>query len=427
MFLGRDQFDYLHDCLHRMRYQLPPVISEFPYIPGLSIGSGINVVTGKLTPSALVPFKEVRVSEGVSERNRRVFISDSRSYGNETSFQASGSCPIPNTCLTGSVGGEYKTAVDFNATTVSLVYSYESTLSEFTRPETTPQFADGIVKRFNLDGSNGGKALGDFRSSYGDYFVVGMKRGSLVNIVFTFKSDSEEHMDEYKVKLGVELTGSGGDVGGEAGFGQSFSRASKNINMDVLVFSHGFRSGAPTIRKIEDVETALEWYRDPANRFDTPLAVQLQHYHTLESGESLPLLVETDSKFIKGWKRYSQRIMALREVYGEVTGRCTIPRTLKYNSSQIPAEYQRLILEHSTATQSNFDLHAIKDIDAMIKILSIQVGRINLLERLKDEEFQRLAGKASDWLWCSDGVYTWDHHHHHHCKQPPPSTPGISG
>ncbi|GIQ90428.1 hypothetical protein KIPB_013223, partial [Kipferlia bialata] len=93
-------------------YTLPSVIGEFPYLQGLDLGVGLNVITGQVTASPLDKLHEKSVRPAVSERSRRVLVSDEKTRKSETEIGVQASCPIPTTALKGSAGTDYKTAVE---------------------------------------------------------------------------------------------------------------------------------------------------------------------------------------------------------------------------------------------------------------------------------------------------------------------------
>ncbi|GIQ87958.1 hypothetical protein KIPB_010110, partial [Kipferlia bialata] len=291
--------------------------------------------------------------------------------------------------------------------TISLVYSYQSVQSEYIQPTTKPAFSQecqdnyqlGTKKAFSSRVSN----LADFRRCYGDYFVSGVKRGSVVNIVFTMTADTEEHMDEYKVTVGVELP----EVAeAEVGVGQSWASGNEHININCQVFSEGFVAGAPSIAKLEDVGAALEWYRNPNNRVSAPISVQLQHYHTLTHGSTIPLVLDAHKDTVDQWRQYSSKMGQLRTLYNELSRRCKFPRVRGQES--LDERFQTLADQHGMASQDSFSAAAVVSINCLMEELRLFEDRLVLLDRLKKEEDARLRDSPEDWKWCANGACEWD-------------------
>lgn len=172
--------------------ELHPTLFDQTVPEGVLLGNGMNAITGEIFSSqtALQSLESTKPAE-VKDRFTTSIITSEKDYEQEITAGASTNLNIGGFQL--SASASYRSKVRYSATSMTI-------LAHCYRED------DGYVNLSSGALKEDAKALleqnpNKFVDTYGQYYVSGIKRGSLLALVYVFQSTSSSSMQEIKASL----------------------------------------------------------------------------------------------------------------------------------------------------------------------------------------------------------------------------------
>ncbi|MEQ8254889.1 MAG: hypothetical protein RKE52_07255 [Marinovum algicola] len=227
---------------------LPPTITDIPWADAYKIGGGVDAVTGDtfdgsaLTSTDTTPAKvgegqiSIKIISTEAEMEREIDVGASGSYN-------TGAVEI-------SAEASYLNSVSYSATSLTVLAQVEISDTDYATIKDPALKA----KAKSLLDSDQAK----FKKTHGDYFISGVKSGSLLSVVLRITAESESRLDDFKSKF----SGSKGNLfsaSGYANFKQAVSSSKTTFEQTVVHF--GTKTGAVP-PKADDPEELLAWFKD---------------------------------------------------------------------------------------------------------------------------------------------------------------------
>jgi hypothetical protein len=211
---------------------LPTSISGLAWGDAFIIGHGVDAITGAVSASPLKPF-EVQEVDTATTRIRELMISDESEYSQEIDVGAKGSFNINGVTAEGSAS--YLTRVRYSSTSLTVLAQVNIDEAEY-RTIKSPALTAAANELLN---SNQEK----FKSTYGEYFLYGVKKGSTLTVILSCTSKSTSELRDFKSSFSVSKA----DLFTAEGYAKFKSEASaKNISITFDVTAVGYKGTVPS-------------------------------------------------------------------------------------------------------------------------------------------------------------------------------------
>lgn len=342
---------------------LTGIISPLPWADDFQLGIGINAVSGGKHASALKPFTPRPATTRRTSEHYRL-VQNEHDMSQELELSASGKYNIEGVNL--SASASYLSKITFSELYISLVAQYESVFDQYDEAE-----------RYELTDEARNLLMRDpkqFRLSFGDYFVSGVRRFSRFTAVYRCKSSSAESMQEFKARLGAEAP----QVFSAEGSTRFMSLAKQhNIELEIQIDKYGFSGDSPygPPWTVEKILQELDWCK--RNQASSAFQAKLSHYSMIEprytqSIDIAPsIFVELRQLYLAVWDvrtRYESCPPAYKDAleteYTSLMEGVTANKTQLATNAERRQEYQRLAAALLTRLGEIFDRR-----DFYIKVL----------------------------------------------------------
>lgn len=223
--------------------ELPPSLSGLAWGDAFLIGGGVDAITGEVSSS---PLSAIELSEqsAINANIRQVMISNKSEYSKEIEVGAKGSLNIYGVTAEGSAS--YLSKVQYSSTSLTILAQVEIDQSEYQRVK-SPALKPVAQKLLTSDPKK-------FKSTYGEYFLSGVKKGSTLTVILTCTSTSQETMNDFKSSFSISKT----NLFSADGYAKFKDEAS---NKNVSVYFHAVATGVSgTLPDSQDPETLKKWF-----------------------------------------------------------------------------------------------------------------------------------------------------------------------
>jgi hypothetical protein len=223
--------------------ELPTSLTGLAWGDAFIIGHGVDAITGAVSASPLKAF-EIKAVDVANTRIRELMISDESEYSQEIDVGAKGSFNINGVTAEGSAS--YLTKVRYSSTSLTVLAQVNIDEAEY-RTIISPELSAAAKALLNSDQEK-------FKSTYGEYFVYGVKRGSTLTVILTCTSKSSSTLRDFKSSFSVSKS----DLFTAEGYAKFKSDASeKKITITFDVMAVGYKG---TIPSSQDPETMKNWF-----------------------------------------------------------------------------------------------------------------------------------------------------------------------
>lgn len=236
-----------------------------------SLGTGIDGVTGIVKSN---PFSSIKQADGNTRNNSThiTFVSNESQFETYLDTQFDRSALIKGVTL--SANSSIASELKFSDKTAVLIVEYQSLLEPPINTSETFELQD----EFNQYVAQ--KNWNSLRSSFGDYYLANIVKGSLFRAIYRFSASSTSALVSFNQSFGASLPGLF-----DASFSASLKQAVRqnNLRLDLEIQELGANGTTPIKGiSIDDVLELLQRFQENLNNDSgTPLMAQFKHYNTI--------------------------------------------------------------------------------------------------------------------------------------------------
>lgn len=170
---------------------LAPSVSGIEWRSNYEIGSGVSALTGFVFAQSAMKPTSVKPATSQSYFFRKLVISTEDEYKRDIAVGASGSYNFGGVKVSGSAS--YKSSVTYSETSMTVIAQCLLLDNSYELMET----AELTDEAAGLLASDPAK----FRKVYGEYYIIGKRSGSQLNVVFTCKTTSSTSLQKFKASV----------------------------------------------------------------------------------------------------------------------------------------------------------------------------------------------------------------------------------